>query len=163
MARILIIGGGTRGLALTRGLCEDGHAVRVTTRTDARRAAIEAAGGECFVGTPDRLATLRPALEGVTIACWLLGRATGDEEQIRALHGSRLEFFLTQIIDSTVRGFVYEACRGALEESILTAGLDAVLAITSRNSIPLAFIEEDPTDEQGWLTAAQAAIASLLA
>ena len=40
--------------------------MRITTRTEAGRAAIEAAGAECWIGTPDRLATLRRALDGVT-------------------------------------------------------------------------------------------------
>ena len=52
----------------------------MTTRTEDRRAAIEAAGAECWIGTPDRLATLRAALDGVTIACWMLGTATGAND-----------------------------------------------------------------------------------
>ncbi len=83
--------------------------MRVTTRAESGRAAIEAAGAECWIGTPERLGTLRAALENVTIACWLLATAAGAEDEVRALHGSRLEFFLGQSIDTTVRGFVYEA------------------------------------------------------
>ena len=51
--RALIVGGGCRGLDLARELAADGHAVRIVTRTEAGRAAIEAAGGECWIGTPD--------------------------------------------------------------------------------------------------------------
>ncbi len=68
VARILLIGGGARGRALGGELTALGHAVRITTRTEAGRAAIEAVGAECWIGTPDRIATLRYALEGVTIA-----------------------------------------------------------------------------------------------
>ncbi len=112
MARVLIVGGGCRGRRLAARLVGEGpsgHAVRIVTRTESGRAAIEAGGAECLIGTPDRLATLRGALDGVTIACWLLATARGETEQVRALHGSRLESFLAQAIDTTMRGFVYEA------------------------------------------------------
>ena len=41
--RVLLVGGGCRGLALTRSLAADGHAVRVVTRHEERRAEIEIA------------------------------------------------------------------------------------------------------------------------
>ncbi len=106
MARVLIIGGGGRGLALARELAATGHAVRVTTRSEHRRAAIEQAGAECWIGDPDRIGTLRQALDGVTVACWLLGTAEGEPDAVAALHGSRLQFMLGQLIDTTVRGLV---------------------------------------------------------
>src|SRR6516162_3277632 len=99
VARILMIAGGARGRALAAELVGRGHAVRITTRTPAGRPAIEASGAECWIGTPDRIATLRYALENVTIACWLLGTACGTSEELAALHGSRLGFFLAQTID----------------------------------------------------------------
>ena len=68
--------------------------MRITTRAEAGRAAIEATGAECWIGTPERLATLRAALESVTIVCWLLGTVAGEGDELSALHGSRLEFFL---------------------------------------------------------------------
>ncbi len=85
----------------------EGHQVRVTTRTQAHRAAIEAAGAECWIGTPDRLATLRGVLENVTIACWLLGSATGTPQELGELHASRLQFFHGEVNDTTVRGIHY--------------------------------------------------------
>ncbi len=109
MARILIVGGGCRGRRFAERMVEQGHAVRATTRAEAGRAQIEATGAECWIGTPDRLATLRGALENVTFACWMLACATGTEEQLAALHGSRLEFFLSQAIDTTARGLLYDA------------------------------------------------------
>jgi hypothetical protein len=140
----------------------EGHAVRITTRSDAGRAAIEAAGAECWIGTPDRLATLRGALDSVTIVCWLLGSAVGDEQELRALHSSRLEFFLTQMIDTTVRGLVYEA-RGTGPASKLPAAGEALTRVlTARNEIPAAFLTADPQDQDAWLSAARAAVSSLL-
>jgi len=168
---------------------EGGNAVRIVTRTKSGRPAIEASGAECLIGTPDRLATLRGALDGVTIACWLLATATGPQEQIRDLHGSRLEFFLSQAIDTTVRGFVYEApdagrsatvgsddVRGSAGAGIVCGEPEArtanaadiaegeriVRAITSRNAIPAAFVRADSGDPDAWLDDVCAAIGSLL-
>jgi len=178
VARVLIVGGGCRGRRLARELVGEGHAVRVSTRAEAGRAAIEAAGAECLIGTPDRLATLRGALDGVTIACWLLATARGSREQVRALHGSRLQFSLGQAIDTTVRGFVYEApdadrpaaddagdTRDAQEAppvAVIAEGERIVRAATSRNAIPLRFVRADPRDLDGWLADAQAAVDELL-
>ena len=99
MARILIVGGGCRGRALAAEMVAAGHVVRITTRTEDRRAQIESVGAECWVGTPDRLATLRGVLDGVAIACWMLAGVRGPVDQVAALHGSRLKFFLRQVID----------------------------------------------------------------
>jgi hypothetical protein len=109
VARILIVGGGCRGRRFAERMVEQGHAVRATTRGEAGRAAIEATGAECWIGTPDRLATLRGALENVTVACWMLASARGPEQEIAPLFSSRLEFFLSQAIDTTARGLIYDA------------------------------------------------------
>ncbi len=143
-------------------MVHEGHAVRMTTRSDASRAAIEAAGAECWIGTPDRLATMRGALDSVTIACWLLGSAVGDEQELRALHTSRLEFFLTQIIDTTVRGFVYEARGTAASRALAAEGEALARTVTQRNEIPAAFLTADPQEQDAWLRAACAAVSSLL-
>ena len=144
-------------------MVEEGHLVRVSTRGEASRAAIEAAGAECWIGTPDRLATLRGALEGVTIVCWLLGTAVGSQQALRALHGTRLEFFLTQAIDTAVRGFVYEARGTTTPSALLRQGERSVRALAERNAIPTAFLNSDPSEPAGWLADARAAVASLLA
>ena len=140
----------------------DGHAVRITTRTEAGRAAIEASGAECWIGTPDRLATLRAALERVTILCWLLGSAAGSERELRELHTHRLRFFLTQAIDTTVRGFLYEAGTGGTLPGLLAEGERTARALTERNAIPAAFLTADPRELDGWLAAARGAVDSLL-
>ena len=110
--------------------------MRITTRGEPGRAAIEAVGAECWIGTPDRVATLRYALEGVTLACWLLGTACGEPDEVAALHGSRLEFFLGQTIDTTVRGLLYEAA-GSVDPAVLAAGRELIGARTAYNAIPL--------------------------
>jgi uncharacterized protein YbjT (DUF2867 family) len=162
MARILIVAGGCRGRQLAGGLVGEGHAVRVTTRNESGRVAIEATGAECWIGTPERLGTLRAALESVTVVCWLLGTVTGGEDEVRALHASRLEFFLGQVIDTTVRGFVYETA-GTVPGDALAEGERIVRMVAERNAIPTAFIEADPRAPEIWLNDAHGAINELLA
>jgi hypothetical protein len=162
VARVLILAGGCRGRRLAAAMLAAGHAVRVSTRTEAGRAAIERTGAECWVGTPDRLATLRGALDGVTIACWLLGGCSGTDEELAALHSTRLELFLTQAIDTTVRGFVYERRGTSTPAAALAEGGRIVRAMTQRNVIPAAFLDADPLDVDAWVKHARGAIASLL-
>ena len=82
MARILVVGAAGRAAELAAS----GHVVE------------EADGVE-----PDRLATLTPRLEGVTVVCWLFGDT--DHEP---LHGDRLAALVEYLVDTPVRGFVYE-------------------------------------------------------
>lgn len=161
MARILIVGGGCRGLELTRALVDAGHAVRVTTRGEHGRAAIEATGAQCWIGDPDRIASLRLALDGVTIAGWLLGTASGAPEAVQALHGSRLRFMLGQLIDTTVRGLIYEAA-GSVDAEILTGAAALAREQCELNSIPLEVLTADPSDGATWLMQAGAAVSRLL-
>jgi hypothetical protein len=161
VARILMIGGGARGRALGRELVEEGHAVRITTRSESGRGAIEAVGAECWIGTPDRIASLRYALENATLACWLLGTARGPAAQLRDLHGTRLDFFIRQTIDTTVRGLLYEA-GGSVNPELLRGGTEIVREIADYNAIPLAVLDADPADASGWRSAAKAALESLL-
>jgi hypothetical protein len=144
-------------------MVREGHAVRVTTRGEAGSEPIERAGAECWTGTPDRLATLRGALDGVTLACWLLARAAGEPEQLRALHGSRLELFVRQLIDTPVRGLIYDAGAGTVPEEVLAGGADIVRALAALNAIPVRVLS-GPADEEegGWLERARAAVEALL-
>jgi hypothetical protein len=146
MARFLIVGGGCRALDLARDLSAEGHAPRMTTRDPARRAEIEAVGGECVIADPDVVGTLRYALDNVTILMWLLGRVDAEP-----LHGSRWKMMLERTIDSTVRGVVYE--RG-------TAGGEALTReMAEYNGIPYAILDAgaDP-----WKPAARVAVDGLL-
>jgi hypothetical protein len=162
VARVLIVEGENRGLRLAAELVADGHAVRVVTNDPERRAAIEQVGAECFVGAPDRLATLRGALEHVTIACWLLADVRGDPERVRALHGPRLERFVCSAIDTTLRGFVYEAGGSAIPAELLEEGERIVSETAARNSIPAVILTVDPLDSEAWLAQACAVVSALL-
>jgi uncharacterized protein YbjT (DUF2867 family) len=103
VARVLIVGCGCRGRSLARALVADGHAVRGTTRDAQRAAAIAEAGAEPYVGDPDRIGTLMGALTGVTVICWLLGGVPAPE-----LHDGRLRMLFEKLVDTPVRGVVYE-------------------------------------------------------
>ena len=82
MARILLVGGAGRA----RELASSGHVVEEADGVD-----------------PDRLATLTPRLEGVTVLCWLFGESDSE-----TLHGDRLASLVEYIVDTPVRGLVYE-------------------------------------------------------
>jgi hypothetical protein len=186
VARILIVGGGCRGRQFAERMVEQGHAVRATTRREAGRAAIEATGAECWIGTPDRLATLRGALENVTVACWMLACARGSEQEIAPLHSSRLEFFLSQAIDTTARGLIYDAWAvpggagtdgaGARRPTseMLAEGARIFRSLTKLNAIPAVVLaggpgEKRPEEGEGasaedaaWVAAACDAVTALL-
>lgn len=159
--RVLLVGGGCRGLNLTENLVADGHAVRAVTRHERNRARIEQAGAQCWIGDPDVVGTLRYALENVTILIWALGTAAGTAEQVAALHGPRLEMMLTKTIDTTVRGVVYEAA-GSVDDATLQAGVGELRKTCERNEIPFAVVDADPAGGDAWVAATRAAIDGLL-
>lgn len=161
--RVLIVGGGERGLALARILRDRGDAARVVSREPAKRAAIEASGAEFLEGDPDRIGTLRYACENVTALVWALGTATGDDpEKVSALHGTRLEMMLERTIDTTVRAVLYEGV-GTLPDDVLAQGRAVVERLCRKNEIPFAVLRADPADADAWAEAAEQEILGLLA
>lgn len=161
MARCLIIACGCRGLALTRELRARGHAVRATTRQAARLPEVEEAGAEAVLGDPDRVATIAPAFDHVSVACLLLGSVTGEAEQVQALHGPRLEMLLTRMLDTTIRGVVYEA-NGRVRAETLAAGAATVRRACTASRIPHVLLNTEPDAHQQWLAAATAAVHQVL-
>jgi hypothetical protein len=147
--RAVLVGGGRPGLALTRELTADGHAVRFVTRHEEFRPEIEAAGAECWIGDPDRIGSLRYALESATVLLWLMGRAPDGE-----LHGSRLTMMMERTIDTTVRGVVYEGTE---------AGAAEVARMADFNEIPHAILDAPREDEEAWVAAVLAAVDGVLA
>jgi uncharacterized protein YbjT (DUF2867 family) len=127
--------------------------VRGTTRSPDRAAEIEMEGAEPFIADPDRVATLMPAIDHVAVVCLLLGSARGDREQLEALHGPRLEMLLARLVDTTVRGVVYEG-RGSVPDDILAAGSELVRHACGRSRVPFALFETAPEDRERWLAAA---------
>lgn len=158
MARILIVGCGCRGRALAPVLAADGHAVRGTTRDAARLGEIEAAGTEAVLADPDRLGTLLPALEGVSALCWLMGTAAGNAE---ALHGPRLASLVEKLVDTHVRGVVYEAA-GSAPAASFAGGSEIVRRAGAIYGMPVEIVDAQPADHEVWLAAMRAAVARLL-
>jgi len=148
VARVLIVPCGCRGRALASALVADGHAVRGTTRGGGEEA-IRAAGAEPYVGDPDRIGTLMDALSGVTIVCWLMGTIPVPE-----LHEGRLRMLWEKLVDTPVRGVVYE---GALPQ-----GEQVARSASQTWQIPLEVLEADPLDHDAWLASARGAIDRLL-
>jgi uncharacterized protein YbjT (DUF2867 family) len=162
LARVLVVGCGCRGQALARELREAGHAVRGTTRDPERAKEIEAAGAEPYVGDPDRIGTLMGALGGVTVLCWLMGTARGTREGVFALHDTRLRMLWEKLVDTPVRGVVYEAA-GTVDEAALIRG-EAVARVAHETwRIPLAYLREDPADRAAWVRGALRAVEGLMA
>jgi uncharacterized protein YbjT (DUF2867 family) len=136
--------------------------VRASTRDPARRDALEAMGFDAVLGDPDRVATLAPALDHVAVAYVLLGSATGAPEAVEALHTTRLDMLLSKMLDSTVRGIVYEAA-GSVPGSVLEAGADRVRAFCEDSRIPLVLLRTHPDEHEPWLSEALSAIDTVLA
>ncbi len=80
----------------------------------------------------------RRALEHVAIVCWL--------------ERSSPERFLQRSVDSSMRGFLYQA--GGNERSVLETA--------AHNSIPVAILTADPVDLGAWLEQAHEALGVLL-
>jgi hypothetical protein len=155
VARVLIVGCGCRGRSLAAALGE--HATRGTTRSPARLADLERAGIEGVVADPDRLATLVPALEGVTVVCWLMGSAQGSAEA----HGARLRTLTEHLVDTPVRGLVYEA-GGAVDAALLEQGAAIVREASRTWHMPAEIVDTDPAGHDEWLAAMTAAVGRVL-
>ena len=149
MARALIVGCGCRGRELGRSLIARGWQVRGTTRSAESVAAIEAAGIEGVVADPDRIDTLVDEVADVALIVWLLGSATGAPEAVAALHGPRLARLLEEIVDTPVRGFVYEAS-GALVPETLVGAMQTLRDAGERWRIPFEVVDAAGGDLELW-------------
>jgi hypothetical protein len=155
VARVLIVGCGCRGRSLAVELVAAGHAVRGTTRDPARLAEIEAAGADGIVADPDRLGGVMGALAGVSLVCWLMGDAVAAP----ALHGDRLRTLMERLVDTPVRGLVYEA-GGTVDPELLAAGAAIVRDASATWHIPVEVVDVARGD--GWLEAMTGAVEGLL-
>jgi nucleoside-diphosphate-sugar epimerase len=152
VARALIVACGCRGRALGRGLVAAGWQVRGTTRGSGNAAEIEGDGIEPVLADPDHVGTILDHMGDVAIVFWLLGSASGDREAVAALHGPRLERLLEELIDTPVRGFVYEAA-GSVGRPELEEAARLVRNRAKRHRIPAEIVEAEPTDHGAWTAA----------
>ena len=157
MARALIVGCGCRGSSLAAALAASGHAVRGTTRSPAHLPDLEAARVEGVVADPDRLGTLVPALAGVTVVCWLMGSAEDSPD----VHGPRLRSLTEHLVDTPVRGLVYEAA-GSADAALLAEGASIVRQASQTWHMPVEIVDTDPAAHEAWVEAMRAAVERLL-
>jgi len=115
VARALIVGCGCRGRELGGRLLAEGWAVRGTSRRPEGLEAIEAAGIEPAPADPDRPATILELVDDVTVLVLLLGEATGSAEELATIHGPRLERLMEHLVETPVRGVLYEGTEAGAE------------------------------------------------
>lgn len=149
MARALIVGCGCRGRSLGKRLLARGWEVRGTSRREEGLAAIEAAGIEPAFADPSRPHTVLKLLGDVTVVAWILGSAQGSDEELAAIHGPRLDRMMEKLVETPVRGFVYEAA-GSVDPILLARGREAVDAASETWNIPLGTLLADPNDDVTW-------------
>jgi len=149
VARALIIGCGCRGRELGERLLAAGWAVRGTSRREEGLAAIAAAGIEPAPADPDRVGTVLELVADVAVVFHLLGSAAGDPEAVAAIHGPRLERLLEKVVDTPVRGVVYEAV-GSVEPGLLAAGAELVETASRTWRIPAEVVTREPNDPAEW-------------
>jgi uncharacterized protein YbjT (DUF2867 family) len=115
VARATIVGCGCRGRELGRRLLADGWAVRGTSRREAGLAAIEAAGIEPAPADPEKPGTILELVDDTAVLVLLLGGAEGSAEELEAIHGPRLERLLEHLVETPVRGVLYEGTEAGAE------------------------------------------------
>jgi uncharacterized protein YbjT (DUF2867 family) len=142
VARALIVGCGCRGRQLGAELLQRGWTVRGTSRSEEGLRAIEAAGIEAVRADPAKPGTILELVGDVAVVVWLLGSASGDLEDIAAIHGERLERVLERLVETPVRKFVYEAV-GSADGAVLERGAAAVRAAGERWRIPFELVGPD--------------------
>ncbi|OJU83510.1 MAG: hypothetical protein BGO11_13395 [Solirubrobacterales bacterium 70-9] len=162
MARALIVGCGCSGRALGSELRDEGWEVRGTSRTEEGLVAIEAAGIEPARADPERPGTILDLVGDVTVVLWLLGSAKGTSVDLAAIHGPRLEGLLERLVDTPVRGFVYEGV-GTVDAEALRGGAELVRRAGETWRIPVAVTETSREQGPQWVEELETAVVDLLA
>ena len=105
-----------------------------------------------MVADPDRVASVLDHVGDVALVFWLLGSAGGEREAVAAIHGPRLERLMEKLVDTPVRGFVYES-GGRVQRHHLERGAEIVREAAKRWRIPVEVVGEDPADWEAWTEA----------
>ena len=95
--------------------------MRGTSRREEGLAAIEASGIEPALAEPDRPGSVLELVNDVAVLVLLLGSTSGSEEELAAIHGPRLERLMEHLVETPVRGVLYEGTEGGAEV-VLSAG-----------------------------------------
>ena len=112
--------------ALWASVCSSqGWSIRGTSRSEEGLAPIGASGIEPAIADPLWPGSVLELVGDVAVVVWALGSARpggpGGEEDVRLIHGERLERLLERLVDTPVRGFVYEGA-GSVGPEALAAG-----------------------------------------
>jgi uncharacterized protein YbjT (DUF2867 family) len=161
VARALIVGCGCSGRALGSELLDEGWAVRGTSREAEALEAIEAVGIEPARADPERPATILELVDDVAVVIWLLGSATGPAEDLVAIHGPRLEALLERLVETPVRGFVYEGV-GSVDPELLAGGAELVRNAERTWRISAAITETAREHGPAWVEELEKATLELL-
>ncbi|MEA2484137.1 MAG: hypothetical protein QOC55_2084 [Thermoleophilaceae bacterium] len=100
-----------------------------------------------------------PHVANTSAMVWLMGSAVGED--VEALHRTRLQTVLERLVDTPVRGMVYEAA-GTLPAQLLREGAAAVRKASAIWQMPFAIVEQDPRDREAWLAAMLAGVETVL-
>lgn len=147
MARALLVGCGCRASRLGRTLLGAGWRVRGTSRREEGLERIEAAGIEPALADPDRVGTVLEHVGDVAVVVWALGSATGPT--VADVNGPRLERVLERLVDTPVRGFVYEGA-GTLGAETLKGGVALVERAAETWQLPTAVVVTPPEPPGAW-------------
>jgi hypothetical protein len=105
------------------------------------------------------LGTIMVQLAGVSVICWLMGSV--DAGAAARLHGPRLRTLLERLVDTPVRGLVYEGA-GRVAPDVLESGARAVRDASRTWRLPVAVTEAKPSDHTAWLAGMRAAVTGML-
>jgi uncharacterized protein YbjT (DUF2867 family) len=135
-----------------------GWAVRGTSRYDEKLPAVFEAGIDPVLADPERPGTLLELVADVAVLIYLLGSAEGPPAELAAIHGPRLERLMEKLVDTPVRGVLYEAA-GSVEPALLESGAEIVRTAGMTWRIPCEIVAGDPSNPGEW--AAEMANAAL--
>jgi hypothetical protein len=79
-----------------------------------------------------------------------MGSASGERDAIAALHTSRLESLLAKLVETPVRGFVYEGA-GSVDRGLLREGARLAREAHERWRIPVGVTSSPPAEWERWL------------
>jgi uncharacterized protein YbjT (DUF2867 family) len=160
VARALIVGCGCSGRALGSELLEEGWAVRGTSRTAEGLDAIEAGGIEPVRADPEHPGTILELVDDVAILIWLLGSAVG--ETVPDIHGPRLESLLERLVETPVRGFIYEGA-GTVDARLLAGGAELARNAERTWRIPVTVAATPREHGPAWVEEIETAVVELIA
>ncbi len=161
MARALIVGCGCHGTRLGVALADVGWAVRGTSRSQEGAERISASGLEGAVADPNRVGTVLDHVGDVAVVVWALGEASGPSSS--DVNGPRLERVLERLVDTPVRGFVFEGPREHPEGTADgPAATDIVVHANETWHIPVRIVGARRDHAEDWLEAMTAAVGDLI-